>query len=189
MKNVIISGAKGFLSKSLAEYFIHKGYCLWEKGNPLDMFVYIIEPQKFKNEDIKEPLNYDKLLEEYENTAISMLETVSACLPLFEGNANPRICFINSINSSINRVNDFDGGYDRIISAACNMAIKTMFNRLRPLGYTFRIFAARDMGNSREASYAAEYFIANRSFEEGSFEHSDENRLVMRDMYEQEIPW
>ena len=77
-----------------------------------------------------------------------------------------------------------------MISAACNMAIRIMFNRLRPLGYTFRVFAAQDINSPDEASYAAEYFITDRSLEEEEPNiRSDENRIVMRDMYEVEIPW
>jgi len=189
MKTVYISGADGSLSKGLAEYLTQKGYQIWKPGHPLDLFIYIIKPEVSNNKSIKEPLDYVYLLKEYENTALEMLKTVSETLPTFRDKEKARLCFINSIDSSINRANDFDGGYERIIKAACNMAIRTMFNRLRPMGYTFRVYAAYDMDDPNEAKYAAEYFLANRSFEKESYEHSDENRLVMRDKFEQEIPW
>jgi hypothetical protein len=189
MKNMIISGANAGLSEDLAQYLTQKGYCTWKPEDPLDLFIYIIKPEISINHSINEPLGFAHLLKEYEETALKMLKAVSEALPLFKDSESARICFINSINSSINRVNDFDGGYERIINAACNMAIKTMFNRLRPLGYTFRVYAAYDIDDPNEGNYAAEYFLANRSFERESFEHSDENRLVMRDKYEQEIPW
>ena len=53
-----------------------------------------------------------------------------------------------------------------MVSAACNMAIRIMFNRLRPMGYTFRVFAAQDINSPDEAKLCTEYFITDRSLEE-----------------------
>jgi hypothetical protein len=69
------------------------------------------------------------------------------------------------------------------------MAIKTTFNRLRPEGYTFRLYGVKNFGDSRECPAIADYCVWNRSQEEESPVHSDENRLVMRDKSEIEYPW
>lgn len=41
----------------------------------------------------------------------------------------------------------------------------------------------------RAGEYAVEYFARNRSNEPESYKHSDENRLVLRDWMNIEIPW
>lgn len=190
MKRIIISGSKGKFSESLTRYFESKGYRIWQPGDPLDMFVYIIEPAGTEDESINMDFDYDDLLQKHENIALDMLKETSNSLNLFRDMDKARLCYVNSVRSSVNRAADFSGGYDRMISAACNMAIRIMFNRLRPLGYTFRVFATQDTDSPREASYAAEYFMTDRSLEEEEpYIRSDENRLVMRNMYEEEIPW
>ena len=190
MKRVLITGAKGKFAEALSQYFESKGYGIWQPGDSLDMFVYIIAPVSTEDESIEEAFDYDGLLQKYEDIALDMLKETSKCLNHFRDLDKARLCFVNSIQSSVNRAWDFSGGYDRMVSAACNMAIRIMFNRLRPLGYTFRVFAAQDINSPDEASYAAEYFITDRSLEEEEPNiRSDENRIVMRDMYEVEIPW
>lgn len=190
MKKILISGTGGNFSKGLSEYFLGKGYSLWQPGDALDMFVYIIKPPGEEDQSILNDLDFDKLQDGYENIAIEMIKEVSDSLDLFGDPEKARLCFVNYVESSVNMANYHKGDYGRMINAACNMAIRIMFNRLRPLGYTFRVFAAQDGDNPLEASYAAEYFLTDRSLEEEEPQiRSDENRFVMRNMYEEEIPW
>ena len=127
MKRVIITGAKGKFAESLTQYFESKGYGIWQPGDPLDMFVYIIEPVSTEDESVEEAFDYDSLLKKYEDVALDMLKETSKYLNLFRDLDKARLCFVNSIRSSVNRAWDFSGGYDRMVSAACNMAIRIMF--------------------------------------------------------------
>lgn len=70
------------------------------------------------------------------------------------------------------------------------MAMNQLFNGLRPKGYTFRMYCKDPAAApEREGEYAVEYFTRNRSNEPKSYKHSDENRLVLRDWMNIEIPW
>jgi hypothetical protein len=168
---------------ALAAHFRSLGFYPGDGRGALDMFVYIIDPSPCGRNA------YGDLLSGYQSTAIGLLEAVSRVLPLMEQGPGKRLCFITPLSSCINFAGSLEGGFERIISASCNMAIKTLFNRLRPAGYTFRLYGAENLENSGECSYMADYFIRNRSFEEESPVHSDENRLVIRGRLEIEYPW
>ena len=61
-------------------------------------------------------------------------------LPLLEKSAGKRLCFFSSeagVNTLAHRTDGF--GYC-ISKTALNMGIRLLFNRLRPLGYTFRVY-------------------------------------------------
>ena len=77
-----------------------------------------------------------------------------------------------------------------VSKAPLNMAMNQLFNGLRPEGYTFRMYCKDpDAAPDKAGEYAAEYFTRNRSNEPESYKHSDENRLVLRDWMNIEIPW
>ena len=69
MKRVIITGAKGKFAESLTQYFESKGYGIWQPGDPLDMFVYIIRPVSTEDESVEEAFDYDSLLQKHEDVA------------------------------------------------------------------------------------------------------------------------
>jgi NAD(P)-dependent dehydrogenase (short-subunit alcohol dehydrogenase family) len=77
--------------------------------------------------------------------------------------------------------------------AALNMAVKNMFNDLRPSGFTFRLYHPgwmrsymsgvknmnADLELDQAASYALQFFLQDR----------DEDRLVLVDYLGNEWPW
>lgn len=77
-----------------------------------------------------------------------------------------------------------------ILDAPDYAAMNQLFNGLRPKGYTFRMYC-KDPATTpeRAGEYAVEYFTRNRSNEPEPYKHSDENRLVLRDWMNIEIPW
>lgn len=159
---------------------LEKTGCKAHATGDIDLFVYNIAPVTCGKED------YAKLIKAYDETALGLLRAVAQALPQMAA-GKKRLCFVTADASSVNLTKE---GYDyqKIIMAACNMAIATLFNRLSPEGYTFRVFAAGSEP-AADASYAADYFLQDRSMEEESHRHSDEKRLVMRGRYENEIPW
>lgn len=189
MNTFTIRGYESGLSEGLVNYLEGLGLNLLESDGEADIYIYIINPLKNMKGTKLKTLDYEKMILEYENTAIDLLKDLSNFINKDNGKKKARLCFVNSLASSINRVYDYSGGFERMISSASNMAIATLFNRLRPLGYSFRLYGASDLETAHEAHYAAEYFINNRSYEEESLKHSDEERLVMRNKYEEEIPW
>jgi hypothetical protein len=182
MKTVEIAGGGGGFRQSLSACFKDSG-CDVPAGESLDMFVFVIDPPPCARTD------YGALKAAYESAAMALLEKTAAALPRLEKGKTKRLCFVNKISSSINLAGSIEGGFERMIAAACNMAVRILFNRLRPLGYTFRLYGAADLAGEGECEYIAEYCLRNRSQEEESALHSDENRLVMRDKYEIEYPF
>jgi hypothetical protein len=183
MKTVETGGDNPQFAASLLSCFKDRGFTSADGNKAVDMFVYIIDPPPCGGKD------YENMLSGYQSTAIGLLEAVSRVLPRMDRGTGKRLCFINRLSSGINFADMFTGGFERIISASCNMAIKTLFNRLRPAGYTFRLYGVEHFENDGECPYITDYFIRNRSLEEESPVHSDENRLVIRDRLEREYPW
>ncbi len=164
------------------------GLCLQEDG-PLDLFVCVLEPGPTGEMKLAtEPVDLNRLADTYERCALGVLRQVNAALPRLQAGQGKRLCFVTSVTASVNLARDTGADSSSIVLAAANMAIRTLFNSLRPLGYTFRVFASRGF-DPADAPYAVTYFLRDRSNEPESPEHSDENRLVMRNRYEQEIPW
>lgn len=155
-----------------------------EKNESLDILFILIGLPPMK------VIDYEQLATDYQEVAIGLLHAVSCKLARME-TGTKRICLIIPKSASNNAAagETTVGGWERIVYAACDMAVKTLFNKLRPLGFTFRVYGVTDMTDEREAACAADYCLADRSFEEWSLIHSDEERLVMRDCMEREIPW
>jgi hypothetical protein len=162
--------------------FKNLGWTAADAAGGLDMFVYIADAAECGR------TAYNELLREYENTAVTLLESAAAALPRMEKGKTKRFCFVNKLSSSINWGPGM-GSYEALVLAACNMAVKVLFNRLRPEGYTFRLYGLRDYGDLDECSYIADYCIRNRSPGDGDHQRSDEDRLVIRDKFEKEYPW
>ncbi|MDR2747989.1 MAG: hypothetical protein LBB77_11160 [Treponema sp.] len=183
MKTVEIAGGGGGFRRSLSASFKEAGCTAASAGESLDMFVFVIDPPPCS------PTDYGALLSAYESTAMALLEQTAAALPRLEKGTTRRLCFVNRLSSSVNLAGSMEGGFERMAAAASNMAVMTLFNRLRPLGYTFRLYGAADLSGGGECGCIAEYCLENRSLEEESPRHSDENRLVMRDKHEVEYPF
>lgn len=189
VKSVLITGADTAMKRALESAFAEAGCAVSCAGCPPDMFIYVIgQGAACGTGPLAGDMDLDALLREYEACALNLLREVHAALPLHEMGRGRRLCFVTSVASSVNLADEIDGGCGRMVSAACNMAVKILFNRLRSEGYTFRVYAAREE-DEKEAAYAAAYFTRDRSNEPESPAHSDENRLVMRDRLEHEIPW
>jgi hypothetical protein len=182
MKTVEIAGGGAEFRQSLLACFTDAG-CEASTGESLDMFVFVVDPPPCSRTD------YDALLAAYKSSAMALLEKTAVVLPRLEKGTVKRLCFVNKLSSSVNLAGSMEGGFERMTAAACNMAVRTLFNRLRPLGYSFRLYGAMDLAGKGECGYIAEYCLRNRSLEEESALHSDENRLVMRDRYEVEYPF
>ena len=126
----------------------------------------------------------------YEYNCLGPLRAIDAFRPLLDKGEGKRICGVTSADSSNNATCDIANYPSHVSKAPLNMAINQLFNGMRPDGYTFRMYC-KDVsaGPAKAGEYAAEYFTRNRSNEPESYKHSDENRLVLRDWMNIEIPW
>jgi NAD(P)-dependent dehydrogenase (short-subunit alcohol dehydrogenase family) len=143
---------------------------------------------------IEEPQDYAEIHRMYDVNAVGPLRVVDALLPLTQAGGLKRLCFVSSEAGSINRCRR-DSWYGYCMSkTALNMAVSMLFNRLRPEGYTFRLYhpgwmrsymggsknTEADLEPEEAAVPAVTYFLRDRA---------DEDRLILRDWQGHEWPW
>ncbi|HQE93708.1 MAG TPA: SDR family NAD(P)-dependent oxidoreductase [Anaerolineae bacterium] len=143
---------------------------------------------------IREAQDYGEMHRLFDINALGPLRVVEAFLPLLDRGTFKRLCFVSSEAGSITRsYRDAWFGYC-MSKAALNMAIKNLFNYLRPAGYTFRVYHpgwvrsyiggqknnAADLEPEEAAAYAIPFFVNARD---------DEDRLVLVDYEGNEWPW
>ncbi|MBN2390983.1 MAG: SDR family NAD(P)-dependent oxidoreductase [Anaerolineae bacterium] len=143
---------------------------------------------------IRETQDYDEMHRLFNINSLGPLRVVEAFLPLLDRGTFKRMCFVSSEAGSIERsYRDAWFGYC-MSKAALNMAIKNLFNHLRPEGYTFRVYHPgwvrsymggqknneADLEPEEAATYAIPFFVNPRD---------DEDRLVLVDYQGNEWPW
>ncbi len=143
--------------------------------------------------DLREGFDYAVMHRVYDVNALGPLRIVDAFLPLTDRGLR-RLAFVSSEAGSIARCRRQTGYAYCMSKAALNMATKIMFNRLRPEGYTFRLYypgwlrtymsgqksTQGDMEAEEAASKALPLFLGDRE---------DEDRLVMIDYKGCEWEW
>jgi len=144
--------------------------------------------------EIRESQDYDEMHRLYDINALGALRVMEAFLPLVDRGTMKRLCFVSSEAGSIERCQRTAWfGYCGS-KAALNMAVKILFNHLRPEGYTFRLYhpgwmrsymggtknSRADMEPEEAAALAIPFFLEQRA---------DENRLALIDHQGQEWPW
>ncbi len=135
--------------------------------------------------------DYGELRASYDANALGLLRTVRSFLPLLDGGSMRRLCFLTDSGALVNGEATGQDFGRAMSKAAANMAAAILFNRLRPKGYTFRVFCRDDSASGAvlEAAAAYEHFVRDRSFEADNPRHSDENRFTARDSSGRERPW
>ena len=145
------------------------------------MPVFLLNIDKFLQD-----LNFDKMLQTYDINSIGAIRFIKTFLPLTEKSDFKRLCFVSSEAGSI-ALSHRDEGLGYCMSkTALNMAVKLMFNHLRPSGYTFRLYnpgwmrsymrgfksTVGDIEPQESAEAAIKLFLEDRE---------DEGRLVLID--------
>ena len=149
---------------------------------------------------IREEQSYSDMHTDFDINALGPLRVIEAFLPLMEKSSIRRLCVVSSEAGSI-AASTRKAWFGYCMSkAAVNMAMKNLFNELRPQGYTFRLYhpgwmrtymsGKKNMEATFEpdeaAVFALSYFLSG--IEPGS-EPPDEDRLVLRDYQGKEYPW
>jgi NAD(P)-dependent dehydrogenase (short-subunit alcohol dehydrogenase family) len=151
----------------------------------------ILSPNNEKT--VREPQDYAAMHREFDINTLGPLRMVEAFLPLLDHSDFKRLCFVSSEAGSIGK-STRTGWYGYCMSkAALNMAVKNLFNLLRPDGYSFRLYhpgwmrtymeGAKNMAAELEPEEAAQ--AALRIF----LRERDENTLVLEDYQGNTYPW
>jgi NAD(P)-dependent dehydrogenase (short-subunit alcohol dehydrogenase family) len=139
-------------------------------------------------------LDYAEAHREFDVNALGALRVLEGFLPLTNQSAMKRLCFVSSEAGSITRC-ERQAWYGYCMSkAALNMAIKITFNRLRPEGYTFRVYHP---GWMRSYMHGSKNMEADLELDEAAAmalpffleEREDEDTLALIDYQGQTWPW
>lgn len=144
-------------------------------------------------QSIRQAQNYGDIHRMVDVNALGPLRVMEAFLPLLEQGEMKRLCFISSEAGSIERARRKSWYGYCMSKAALNMAVKIMFNDLRPDGFTFRVYhpgwvrsymsgsknLEADLEPEEAAARALPFFLGER----------DEDRLVLVDSLGHEWPW
>ena len=155
---------------------------------PLDLLVININATfDDPKASILDAIDFEAIKKAYDYNTLGVIRVINAFLPLLEEGKGKRIAVITNRESSNNAANGYTAYGDHVAHAPLNMAMNQLFNGFRPEGYTFRMYVRSSQDGYDP--FAAEYILRNRSNEPESYKHSDENRLVLRDSMNLEIPW
>ncbi len=111
---------------------------------------------------------------------------VEALLP-FLRRGKKRLGLITSAAASIRDPKETEDFAFAMTQAGLHMLWKLYFNRLRPEGFTFRVFCPNEDGSGLCAGQYMHMDFCYDAREE--YIHSEENRIVMRDGWMREISW
>lgn len=84
--------------------------------------------------------DYKAMRAAYEVNALGPARVVECFLPLLKKSTFRRLCFVSSEAGSVSASQRFDMFGYCMSKAAVNMYVKILFNRLRPEGYSFRLY-------------------------------------------------
>jgi len=144
--------------------------------------------------NIRQAQDYQEMHRLYDVNALGPLRVVEALMPLLDRGVMKRLCFVSSEAGSINNAARTSWFGYCMSKAALNMAVRLLFNHLRPEGYTFRVYhpgwmrtymsgernVKADLEPEEAAVPALAYFLGDLA---------DEGRLVLRDWRGREWPW
>lgn len=148
------------------------------------------------NNMIRESVNYDAIMANFNVNTLSGIRMTEAFLPLMDKGQDKRLCYVSSEASSL--AESYRIGLMGYCMSKCalNMAVAIMFNSLKPDGYTFRLYhpgymktymlGKKDENADLEPDEAAAYAVAYYLSENGAV---DEDKLVLRDYKGKEWPW
>lgn len=152
---------------------------------------------------IREEQDYDEMHRLFRVNAMGPLRVVETLLPLLERGQLKRLCFVSSEAGSINRAERKSWFGYCSSKTALNMGARLLFNRLRPRGYTFRLYhpgwmrsymsgdknSTAELEPEEAAVPALAYFLRDRAHDPHLASRNDEDRLVMRDWRGVEWPF
>lgn len=158
-----------------------------QREGKLDILLLGVDERISQDGVIGEKHDCEMLLGALSGQIIRVQEAIDAALPLLRRSDEKCIGMITKEESSISNCKDDRNYGQHMVWAGLNMVGKLYFNLLRPEGFRFRWYCAKD--NSGGMS-AGEYLLSRLCYDaEEPYLHSDENRFVMRDAYLREIAW
>ena len=193
MSKVYISSLETLFAEKLAALFEKDGYqiCTVPEAG-IEYFIDVTD-EAVPGDDRKagEGINAEAAIQAYRKNVCEPLARLSEALPGMVG--RKRICFLNSVRSSINLSTETSGYGHYMSRAALNLILVLSKNGLTEKGYTFRLFDPLESTVSPEvaARSAMGYFTRDRFVDDewDGLGRNDELNLIVRDALGRELPW
>ena len=200
---VLIAGTQFREAAEAAEWFRQRGAVVCEMASPADeagkakaletiraegrLDCLIIQATD-RGQNVQEPggLDYQDISRVFELGVIASHALVEAMLP-FLRSGKKRLGLITSATASIREPGETRDFAFAMTQAGLHMLWKLYFNKLRPEGFTFRVFCPCGDGTGLQAGQYMQMDFCYDAREE--YIHSEENRIVMRDGLLREISW
>lgn len=175
-----------------------------ERTRSLDLLINNAGVITERSEDsIRIPQDYDEMIRLYQVNALGPIRMSEAFLPLLERGELKRLCYVSSEAGSIGKAERTAWFGYCMSKAALNRGVRMLFDRLRPDGYTFRLYhpgwlrtymsgtrnVEAELEPAESAAPALDYFLGSALPWDDKPHAIDEDRLVMRDYQGREWPW
>ena len=193
MGKVYISSLETPFAEKLAAPFEKDGYKICTVPEPGIEYFIDVTDEEVPGDDRKagEGIDADAAAKAYRKNVCEPLARLSEALPGMVG--RKRICFLNSVKSSINLSTETSGYGHNMSRAALNLILVLSKNGLAEKGYTFRLFdpLAGTVPPGLAAHSAMGYFTRDRFADDewDGLGRNDELNLVVRDALGRELPW
>ena len=186
--------AEWFRQRGATVYEVSSASCEAEKETAIKAIQnegkldYLIVQATARGENVQTfgQLDYADIGRVFDRSINGTHELIEATLPyLREG--KKRLGLITSAATSTRETKETNDFAFAMAQAGLHMLWKLYFNKLRPEGFTFRVFCPNEDGSGLCAGKYMQMDFCYDAREE--YIHSEENRIVMRDGHMREISW
>ncbi len=175
-----------------------------ERTRSIDLLINNAGVITDRSEDsIRIPQDYEEMIRLYQVNALGPIRMSEAFLPLLARGELKRLCYVSSEAGSIGKAERTAWFGYCMSKAALNRGVRMLFDRLRPDGYTFRLYhpgwlrtymsgtrnEEAELEPAESAKPALDYFLGSTLPWDDQPHAVDEDRLVMRDYQGREWPW
>lgn len=175
-----------------------------ERTRSLDLLINNAGVITDRSEDsIRVPQDYEEMIRLYQVNSLGPIRMSEAFLPLLERGELKRLCYVSSEAGSIGKAERTAWFGYCMSKAALNRGVRLLFDRMRPEGYTFRLYhpgwlrtymsgernTQAELEPAESAAPALEYFLGSTLPWDDKPHSIDEDELVMRDWQGREWPW
>lgn len=193
MSKIYFTSLESEFAKALAEVFEAEHFeIVTEPGPGIEYFIDTTDAYvEGDDKKVGEGIDMAAAALAYRKNVCEPLAKLEKVLPWMVG--KKRICFLNTVKSSINLSEETAGFGHNMSKAAINLILSLTKNGLIKRGYTFRLFdpMAGQVDAMRAARVACGYFMRDRFCDDPTdgLGRVDEENLIVRDALGREIPW
>lgn len=193
MSKVYISSLDSAFAKALSKLFEEQGFeIVTEPVDGIEYFIDVTDAYvEGDDKKVGEGIDMAAAALAYSKNVCEPIANLEKALPTMVG--KKRICFLNSIKSSINCSEETSAFGHNMSKAALNLILVLTKNGLIKEGFTFRLFdpLTGKVPPENAAKSACGYFMRDRFFDDPAdgIGRDDELNLIVRDALGRELPW